>query len=215
MIRATLILAATTIVTYDWTEIRDQAIELFDHDQPGARLEEAILTHFQDHPARVVDLIQAIGRRVQAGGVRSGWAILRTELDRKPTGALVANDQTERHKAVHLSEQWLRNTGGYLDREDEIIDELFGDRGRLRHWPDLQPRILELWRELRPRFVQADLEAVERGRRYQAQRERIRQAASATSSEVDPDEHAANVHAEVARVQGILTPEGDINWEAA
>lgn len=157
------------MTTYDWPAMRDRAIERFNGDTPGADLEARILTHFREHPGKVATLIEAIGRRVTNGQVNSGWAILARELDTKPAN-IQADDNAERAKHLRLAEIWIRNTGGYIDSQDELEDEMFGDRGPLRDWPELKPSIVALWTEQRPRFTVAELEHVERLERYAAAR---------------------------------------------
>lgn len=140
--------AAPEPTSYDWPTTRTRAIQAFNGDTPGQTLEAAIVIHFQAEPVRVLGLIDAIGRRVSQGQVRSGWAVLRHELERKPP-LVTASDGDAQEMAVRLAEAWIRNVGHLVDREEDLIEELFGVRGRLRWWPDLQPRMTELWRTRR------------------------------------------------------------------
>lgn len=141
--------------SYAWPETRDRAVKAFNGDTPGDATELAIIAHFQDHPGRVVNLIDAIGRRVTQGQVRSGWAILKHELDHVPSD-IVATDNAERATHLRLAELWIRHTGGYIDREEELVDALFGPQGPLREWPDLEVQVVESWTRERSRFADAE-----------------------------------------------------------
>ena len=200
---------------YHWPDTRNKAIQAFNGDTPGDQIETAILTHFQEHPNRVNTLIDAIGRRVAQGQVRSGWAILHHELEHAPTD-ITATDNRERANQLRLAETWIRNTGGYIDRQTELEDELFGDRGRLRHWPELRDQTIACWLEQRHRFEAAEREAEERGRRNAATLERIRRH---TTSPTNPeaDKHAERITAEVERARNAqlartAAASGDIDW---
>src|SRR5690349_19556959 len=100
------------MTTYDWIELRERAIAVFQGDTPGADLEHRIVTHFSEHPGRVRDAIESVGRRVTNGSVRSGWAILLRELDAKPAKAR-ATDNADRAKAIQKARTWIANAGGY------------------------------------------------------------------------------------------------------
>ena len=150
--------------TYTWPELRQHAIDAFAGDTPGQAIEDRVTAHFQTTPARVATLIDGIGRRVQAGTVRSGWAILDRELNAKPAN-IQATDNRERGLQFSLAETWIRNTGAYLDRESELVDALFGDQGPLRQWPDMQAHMVEVWAEQRPRFRRTERAALKRQRR--------------------------------------------------
>jgi hypothetical protein len=70
----------------------------------------------------------------------------------------------------------MRTTGLHYDRESELLDELYGDRGRLKDHPNTRQRMLELWNELRPLGELVDHEATERGLRYQEQQKMLEQS---------------------------------------
>lgn len=140
--------AAPEPASYDWPSTRTHAIQAFNGDTPGETTEAAVVIHFQAEPVRVLQLVDAIGRRVQGGQVRSGWAVLRHELEKQPA-LVVASDGAERATSVRLAEAWIRHAGHVVESEEELIDELFGVRGRLRWWPDLQGRMTGLWQSRR------------------------------------------------------------------
>lgn len=183
---------------YDWQHERDHAIGLFNGDTPSAELETTILHHFQQHPGRVHQLITAIGQRVHDGKIRSGWAVLHTELTRPiPTVRVV--DDTERETQALLIEHWITHAGGYIDLETELLDEVFGHHGRLYRWrdnPQLRQRVLDHWRQHRPRFQHAEHDTEQRLRDQRELRERLRAATTAS----DPDSAADHVD----RVQRVI-----------
>lgn len=146
------------MTTYDWLQLRDHAVELFNGDTPGAELEHRIVNHFTEHPARVAQAIDNIGRKVATGTIRSGWAILARELDAKPAEAR-AVDNADRAKAIILADAWLLNAGGYIDNQAELEDELFGERGRLKRWPEHRSTIIAKWREMRDAFDAVETES--------------------------------------------------------
>lgn len=175
------------MTTYDWHTLRDRGIRLFNGDTPGTELERRIVDHFARHPARVATTIEATGRKVAAGGIRSGWAILLRELDAKPQTAQ-ADDNADRAIAIRLAEAWIRNTGGYIDRQSELEAELFGDTGRLRHWPDLRQRMTAYWLEQRHRFQKAERDAHQRAQAQAALRAELRtRLRHASSSAITPE----------------------------
>jgi hypothetical protein len=187
------------MTTYAWIEERERAIAKFNGDTPGAELEAAILTHFREHPGRVHTLVDAIGRRVTDGSVRSGWAILRSELDAKPAD-IQATDNAERAIHLRLAEQWIKNTGGYIDTQPELEDALFGDQGPLRQWPDLKPQIVDLWRKERPWFENTAHDEVQRQARQGETYRRLRRMTH-TADPKERDAHALRIAAEVERAR--------------
>lgn len=159
---------------YDWASTCEHAVALFNGQTPGIELEQTLIGYFLEEPQRVTDHIEDIGRRIGKGeNIRSGWAILKLELEHRPASAR-ATDSSERVLQLAIAENWIRNAGGYIDRETELVDELYDPHiGRLRHWPDTQDRIVALWREQRPEFAKAEREAVERNAAQAQARKRI------------------------------------------
>lgn len=184
--------------TYDWLELRNQGIQLF-NDTPGAELEARILKHFADHPGRVHTLVHATARKVAAGKVHSGWAILLRDLETQPQN-VQATDNAERALHLRLAETWIRNTGGYLDRESELGNALFGPQGPLADWPELWHPILELWQAERARFAKAEQEA-ERRALHQADTMRRLRNATTTADPAQADAHALRIANEVHRAR--------------
>lgn len=192
------------MTTYDWPTLRERAIQAFNGDTPGANVETAILTHFQEHPGRVTQLIDAIARKVAEGSIRSGWAILAHELAQKPA-QITATDNAERAKQIRLVEKWLTTTGGHIDTEAELVDAVFGPHGRLYLWNEdeqLIAHITELWHEQRPRFAKAELESEQRQAEQSELLKRLRKnTCPAGIGKTAADEHAMRVHAEIERAR--------------
>jgi hypothetical protein len=187
---------------YTWAQVRNHAIELFG-ETPGTELEADLLKHFGDQPAHFANLVDTIGKQVSAGKVRSGFAVLRTQLDKPPPNVRATDDQ-ERIRQIRLVETWLNHTGGYIDHQDELIDEVFGPRGRLYLWDDdqtLRDRIIAHWLEQRPRFVQTEQDAEERMAVNAATYQRLRKASRGAPTKEAADEQAMRVHAEVERAR--------------
>lgn len=140
---------------YLWTETRLRAIELF-RDGPSAVIEQRVLDVFRDHPSLVAEGIEHIGRRFEAGKIRNPWVILAKHVEEavRPLEDVHATDERDRVKAVARAEQWIRATGQHFDREEEVLEELFGEFGRLKTWREDEPlkvRMLALWGEVRPK----------------------------------------------------------------
>lgn len=155
---------------YHWGPLRDHAIASFG-DTPGSDLEQRIIDVFVQHPQIVAALIDAVAARVKAGKVRSGWAILATECERSTTTADTrATDTTDRDRAKRNAAQRINAELLHFDRESEVVDELFGERGHLRHWPELEDEYVALWQQNRPRGELVERQAEERGGRYIEQR---------------------------------------------
>lgn len=155
--------------TLEWSDLRDRANTLFGQF-PNAETEQDIIDVFMVYPQQVKSLIEQVATGVQAGRIRSGWAILRAEVlrSRSDRNATVT-DAGEREKKIRQAETWVRNAGIHLDRVDELGIELFGDRGLLEPWsadPALRQRFAGLWSELRPRGERVEREAIERAETY-------------------------------------------------
>jgi hypothetical protein len=194
------------MTTYVWLEQRERAVRLFNGDTPGADLEHTIVNHFTEHPARVATMIDAIGRRVATGSIRSGWAILARELDTKPETA-TATDTSDRIRAIQQARAWISNAGGYIDRQTDLEQALFedgySDRGQsLRPWADdqaLRAAMVAHWLEQRPRFQAAELESERRQLEHAQLLARLRAASAAALTPEQADEHAERIAAAIER----------------
>jgi hypothetical protein len=147
---------------YSWAEIRERAAaELGGY--PDAALEQEILEVFRERPAFVVGVVADVTRGYQRGAIHSPWLLIRKQAKASPVEELVT-DASERTGAVKRAELWLRRAGLHIDRESELLDELFGERGPLRAWADdeaLRAKLVGLWRELRPLGEPGILEGAE------------------------------------------------------
>lgn len=154
---------------YVWNDLYRHAAELY-RDTPQAALEARILAVFKERPALVKDGIDHVAERFQAGLVRSPWGMLATHVERRAADgdrSTRATDAPDRDRAIAHVERWLRSTGLHFDREPEVKDELFGDRGALRFWAGdeaLVERIVTFWQELRPAGQRVEREAEQRQR---------------------------------------------------
>lgn len=145
-----------------WQRLREHAIERF-HETPGADAEQRILTIFQQHPQTVAALIDNVAARVDIGAIRSGWAILALECERAAErSTITATDTKDKTRATKRTDQWMRAAGLHFDLQAELEDELYGDRGPLRHWPETTNDTLALWQQLRPAGIRIEQEAQER-----------------------------------------------------
>ena len=157
----------------DWQTLRNRFMRDIGGDAPGAQLEDKLIQLYTDHPEALERAMTKIALAFKAGKIRSPWGALSTEADKAtdPARNPTHDKGASRNKAVERAEQWMRTAGLMFDRDSEIVDELFGDRGPLNaHRTDeLEQRILALWTELRPLGEQTEREAEERGRRYQEQ----------------------------------------------
>lgn len=148
---------------YEWTIVRADAIKRFG-DYPRPETEADVLEAFKARPALVVAAIANVAAQVAQGGVRSGWAVLRKRIEDPGPGAnFVATDATDRETEIRKAKSWVRNAGVHCDLQEEVEDELFGDRGRLRQFetPQLRTEMVAFWEQERPRGVRAEMAALD------------------------------------------------------
>jgi hypothetical protein len=82
-------------------------------------------------------------------------------------------DHTEREQKIAEAEKWVRIAGVHFNRWDEVHDELFGERGKLRSWrsdEQLVTRMHELWLRVRPGGEKVEREEIERAEGWKASR---------------------------------------------
>lgn len=175
-------------MSYVWSDVRDKAVRSFD-EIPNGTTENAVIEVFRDHPALVVATIEGIAERKKLGKVRSGWAVLKAEVQRvSAVEDIVVNDEGERTRALARAETWMRTTGVHLDRESEVEDELFGEHGRMKRWQNddlIRQKLLALWEKERPRGVAVEEEAENRARHWVETR---KQAKISVVQETDDDD---------------------------
>lgn len=163
---------------YVWSRERDRAIELYG-DTPGASLEERIISVFERKPALVSSAIDHVADRFKRGLIHTPWVILMKHVEESDAlRDVTVTDSSEREAKIARAEKWIRAAGVHYDRENEVIDELFGDHGMLRTWKSdemLRARLAALWREQRPRGEQTETEAEARAAAYVEMRKRLRE----------------------------------------
>jgi len=165
-----------------WHELLDQAIRDYG-DTPGATLEQHLIDTYAEHPAAVQVAIHKITQAFKAGKISSPWGAVKAEVARQITVRHNMPANTDRHAKERNAEQWIRTCGLHFDRYDELHDELFGDRGPLRHWADdttLETRLRKLWDEVRPAGQQLEDADAERAERWIAHRATTPAKAEAT-----------------------------------
>src|SRR5262249_4182453 len=124
------------MTTYSWATVRDRLTRSF-RAGPTAVQEEAIIEAFQQRPGQIVAIGDRLAERFAQGKLNYPWGALVAEAKRLTSASsIVAEDVNERQAKVDSAEAWLRNAGSSFDREDEVEDELFGERGMLRQWRD-------------------------------------------------------------------------------
>jgi hypothetical protein len=148
------------MTNYEWAAVREKAIVAFGGQYPPGMLEAGIVEAFERDPVAVLGAVDRTAERYAQGKVNSPWAYLAKQasqvLEAAPEAS--ASDTGSRERLVKAAEAWVRNAGRQFDRAEEVEAELFGDRGTLRAFSDdvpLRGRMLNLWRELRPKNEKA------------------------------------------------------------
>lgn len=172
---------------YVWSTVRNQITAMFAGQLPRAEDEQTIIDLFELLPQTVIHAATELEEAVRTGRVRWGWSALRARLERGtvPQREAIVDPAGEREKKLRAAERWLTNAGAHHDREDELVDALFGELGMLRDYAATRPneapdgkllngwhlvsgdqglvaRMLSRWRELRPAAELVDREAEER-----------------------------------------------------
>lgn len=155
--------------TLTWNETRTFGIKRFGN-APGPEIENEMIQAFQTAPLAFVETIYEVANLVDRGEATSGWGLThaRTRRLTQPVRDITVTKPDARAKAIDRAEQWLRVAGIHFDSQTEIEDELFGDRGQLKEWPDLRDRMVDMWIEIRPIGEQLEREDIQRGLDYQA-----------------------------------------------
>ena len=159
--------------TLTWHELYHDALIRFHGDTPSPPLEAQLIDIFRERPAEVQAAITKVADRYAAGKVRSPWPVIKRELDRDQARHLAVAVSADRQRLIELAEHWLTTAGLYMPSDDELLDEVFGQHGRLKPWAsdtELRTRILNLYREHRPRGERAEQDARDRAAAYRQQR---------------------------------------------
>ena len=151
----------------DWQELRTHLIDTYG-ETPRPETEAVIIEAYERHPNQLERSALALTADVAAGTIRSGWAVLRSRAGSisAPPSNPTRNTSVDREKRIMRAEEWIRAAGIHIDRDTEIQDELFNERGQLRDYPDLTDHMLHLWAEERPRGLQTERAAEERAEKW-------------------------------------------------
>jgi hypothetical protein len=82
---------------------------------------------------------------------------------------IIATDTTAKEAVTARAERFVRRSGYVYQTADEIVEELFGERGMLHPWEDdteLKRRMIVLWTEVRPTGEQLEYDTEQRAKRY-------------------------------------------------
>lgn len=142
-----------------WSDLRDKAVQAF-RSFPSARDEQQLLEAFQRAPVAVAAALSKVSGRFEAGKITAPWRIWVLEVTSR--GDVSVDVGPEKHARQTRAEQWIKQAGAHLDRWDEMRDELFGDRGVLRDWPDLEDGIRDQWEAAKPASERAERDQEER-----------------------------------------------------
>jgi hypothetical protein len=155
---------SATQETYRWSDIYDRGVDLF-HEPPTGQMETDLINAFRKHPARFVAEMERLGSQILAGAdIRSGWGILRKRMQDQPDD-ITATDSGQLEKKILNARRWIHNAGLYLDRESDVLDELFPEHGsgfdssgglRAFDTPSLRAEMIEAWKQERPRDQRAE-----------------------------------------------------------
>lgn len=118
-----------------WHDLRTKACRRFSGQTPRATDEAVVMDAFERDPLRVIQAVDEIAEGVAAGRLRWGWSALAANVTRTtehPSDLRVTLGQTPAD-AERRAADWIRTTGCQMPNADELLLELFGDRGRLRH----------------------------------------------------------------------------------
>jgi hypothetical protein len=156
-----------TIIT--WESTRRETVELFGGQAPRPGDEATIIDRFEESPHGVLRAIADVKTAFDAGTVRFPWSVVAARLSAStaPLRNVTVDIGRSRESEVRLVEAFIRNAGCHIASESELVDEVFGDRGRLHRWSDdqaLVERLVAFWRRHRPageRVEAAELERAE------------------------------------------------------
>lgn len=137
--------------------------------------ESAVMQAWARNPAAVMTLARKAAAAYANGTIARPWAWLAkaasAEADKRVNRSVTADPTGEIDTAERKAVVWMRNIGVHYDRWSEVEDDLFGERGLLRHWRD-DPLLLEGWRDrwvsLRPEGAAAEVEALMRADLWRA-----------------------------------------------
>lgn len=189
----------------DWGSLRDHLIERY-AATPHPTTEQEIIDAYELHPDAVT---KAALDLIDAPNITSPWGVLKSKASRiatPPANPTRATGLT-REKAIAHAEQWIRAAGLHFNDPLEVTDELFGDRGQLRAYaqvdivpnddPDhkwvlgeirgdtaLATHMLDTWANHRPTGMQIERDADTRAQAWKQQQAQKAQLA-AVADDID------------------------------
>lgn len=187
----------------EWEDLLPEIAETFGGQLPYPETADDIRAAYQRAPQTVTRMADAVAALYADGTAQNPWGMLRYRVKAIPEHdpSKPSASGSGRDKAIARAEQWMRTAGLHHDRETELLDELYGERGRLRHHPETRDRMLQLWHELRPLGELADHEAAERGQRYAQQRKQL----ATTPAGETPEQRLQRQRETAAHKAGITT----------
>lgn len=160
------------MTTISWPELRALTITTFAGQTPRAEDEQTIIDVFATQPSLILAAITEVTQSFAEGKVRYPWAILakRIETSSRPLSLISVETSPDKDKRIAAAERWIHNAGVHYDLERDVEEELFptlgggfDDRGALSAWADdhaLRARLIERWRNERPRGERAEAAAL-------------------------------------------------------
>lgn len=164
------VLNTTEHTEFVWTEARDEGAARYGGQQPRPADEETIAAAFANHPLKVIADIGSVADAYDRGEVRYPWGLVRTRTENYRNAPTVIVDGAKvKARAVELAERWVRTVGVHFDRPEEIVAELFDPGRRLDEFAGddaLVDRMLDLWREGRPKGEKVEADALARAQKW-------------------------------------------------
>jgi hypothetical protein len=123
-----------------------------------------------------------------------------------------ADKDVDRARNIHLAERFIATAGLFMP-ESELMDELFGARGRLRAWPELKPRMVDAWLAHQPQAELVDVERAERAERWRKGQAAMQALGSEriTDGHAPQSEHSSQTSAALTAVSA-HSADADIDW---
>ena len=117
-----------------------RAIDAFDGELPNSFTEQTIIEAYELHPEAVAKAISQVAADFTKGTIRTGWGVTKNRAERilSPPSNPTAKTGLDKERAVQRAEQWMKTTGAHYDRQTEVLEELFGDQGRLHSYAQIE-----------------------------------------------------------------------------
>jgi hypothetical protein len=127
-----------------------------------------------------------------------------------------SDKHVDRARNAHLAERFIATAGLFMP-EPELMDELFGARGRLRAWPELRARMVDAWQAQQPQAVLVDVERTERAERWRKGQAAMQALGKAriTDGHSTESEHSSQTSAALTAVSAHTSTsdvDADIAW---